>query len=181
MAPDSNVLPGFKWPVSVIQTIDVPRGRIWEVVTSPGLMPLYHPFCKENRVHHWPGPNSRDEIRYFSGWVFERHFTDWIDDVGFDLEIGRSGGGRSTVTWRIADRGEERSTLRITIYPHALQHLPAPVRWIPHMLQLRPQLVRYLTSVVKGVDWFVSRGEPVRRNQFGSHRWFSPPISPDAP
>jgi hypothetical protein len=34
-------------------------------------------------------------------------------------------------------------------------------------------LRRYLSSVTRGVEWWVTRGEPVPRNQFGSHRWFS--------
>jgi len=176
MAQNEEPLTGFKWPVSVNRAIAAPPSRVWEVISSPGLMPLYHPFCKENRVHHWPGPGSRDEIHYFSGWVLRRNIIDWIDGVGLDLEIGRSGGRTSMVSWRIADRGEQRSSLRITIYPHVLQHLPTVARWFPHVVTLRPQLTRYLVSVVKGLDWFITFEEPVRRNQFGAHPWFSPPI-----
>jgi len=180
MTPEAEVLPGFKWPVGASRVIAAPPDRVWEVISSPGLMPHYHPFCKENRVRSWPDPDSRDEIQYFSGWVLERNITDWIDGVGFDLEIGRSGGRTSTVTWRITDCADQKSALRITIYPHALQHLPVLARWFPHALYLGPQLSRYLGSVVKGLDWFITFGEPVRRNQFGSHQWFSPPIPAQA-
>jgi uncharacterized protein YndB with AHSA1/START domain len=176
MAHEPEALLDFKWPVRTSRTIAAPPGRVWEVISSPGLMPLYHPFCQENRVLHWPGSGSRDEIHYFSGWVLQRNIIEWIEGVGLDLEIGRSGGRTSTVTWRIADRAERRSELRITVYPHALQHLPVLTRWIPHLISVRPQLNRYLDSVVRGLDWFISAGEPVRRNQFGSHSWFSPPI-----
>ena len=48
-----------------------------------------------------------------------------------------------------------------------------------HLFRLRPQLRAYLQSVVKGIDWFLTHGEPVRRNQFGTHGWFSPPIPID--
>ena len=173
MDPNTKVLPGFKWPVGVSRTIAAPSDGVWDVISSPGLLPLYHPFCSENPVHSWPGPGSRDEVHYFSGWVLERNITHWFDGVGYDLEIGRPGGRTSLVTWRIDNRGEERSVLDITIHPHGLQHLPVFARWFPHLLFLRPQLSRYLASVVKGLDWFITFGEPVRRNQFGSHRWFS--------
>ncbi len=176
MAQEPGVLQDFKWPVGTSRTIATPASRMWEVISSPGLMPLYHPFCKENRVLHWPGPGSCDEIHYFSGWVLQRHITDWIDGVGLDLEIGRSGGQRSTVSWRIADRGERRSEIFITVYPQALQHLPVFTRWFPHVLSVRPRMTRYLESVVKGLEWFLTAGEPVKRNQFGAHPWFSPPI-----
>jgi len=38
---------------------------------------------------------------------------------------------------------------------------------------VRPMLSKYLSSVVRGFEWYVIRGEPVPGNQFGSHRWFS--------
>jgi hypothetical protein len=27
-----------------------------------------------------------------------------------------------------------------------------------------------------GLDWFITQGQPVRRNQFGVHGWFSPAV-----
>jgi hypothetical protein len=171
---------GFKWPVTVRRTIAAPAPKIWELISSPGALPLYHPFCEKNPVFEWPGPESYDEIHYFNGVVLTRRFTAWYDDVGYDLEIGRNGGRTSFVTWRTAQVKERRSSIAITICPHAVQKVPVIARWMPHIFWLRPQLRRYLQSVVKGIDWFVNHGEPVRRNQFGAHRWFSPPVSPAA-
>ena len=59
------------------------------------------------------------------------------------------------------------------MYPHLLQGMPTALRWLPHIAYVKPMLQRYLLSVVRGVEWIVTRGEPVPRNQFGSHRWFS--------
>jgi len=177
MAHKVEGLPGFKWPIGASRVIAAPSNRVWEVISSPGLLPLYHPFCKENRVHRWPGPDSCDEVHYFSGWVFERNITNWIDGVGYELDIGRRGGRTSRVAWHITAQSEERCEICITVYPHGLQQLPVIARWFPHFFFLRPRLSRYLGSVIKGLDWFISVGEPVRRNQFGSHDWFSPPTS----
>ncbi len=170
-------LKGFRWPVAARRVIAAPPVKIWEVISSPGLLPLYHPFCEQNPVFEWPGSNSHDEVHYFNGTVLVRRFIDWYEDVGYDLEIGREGGGTSVVSWRISTVKERRSAIEITVYPHALQHIPTIGRWLPHLVRLRPQLGRYLRSVVKGLDWFISHGQPVRRNQFGAHPWFSPPIS----
>jgi hypothetical protein len=63
--------------------------------------------------------------------------------------------------------------LRIAVYPHALQDKPAAIRWAPHLFYIAPKLRHYLSSVVRGFEWYVVRGEPVPRNQFGSHSWFS--------
>lgn len=179
MAPIPVPLPRFKWPVTASRTIAAPASKIWEVISSPGGLPLYHPFCEKNPVFEWPGADSHDEVHYFNGVVLVRRFTDWYEDVGYDLEIGRDGGRQSVVAWRIASVKERRSALRITVFPHAVQHLPVIARWAPHFFWLQPGLKSYLKSVVKGVDWFINHGQPVRRNQFGAHRWFSPPIASD--
>lgn len=163
----------FKWPITVERRIDVPVDRLWEATSAPGNLEPCHPFCASNPVHSWPGPDSRDEVHYLSGWVFERRFHSWIEGVGYDLQIGRPGGRTSRVSWRIEANGAERSRLRITVCPFALQNTPVVVRWLPHHLFLRPRLASYLSSVVKGFEWYLTRGESVPRNHFGRHPWFS--------
>ena len=163
----------FRWPVSIEREIAASAQETWNVISSPGNLELCHPFCAANPVQAWPGPDSRDEVHYLSGWVYERRFHRWLDGVGYDLEIGRSGGSKSLVYWRITTIDEQRCKLRITICPHALQGLPLVIRWLPHVLWLRPLLRQYLASVVGGFEWYLTRGEPVHRNAFGTHPWFS--------
>ena len=141
----------------------------------PGNLEPCHPFCARNPIEKWPGVGSRDVIHYLSGWVFERRFTRWIEGVGYDLEIGRSGGASSLVSWRIALIDSQNCALRITVFPNVLQGIPVAIRWLPHLFRVRPMLQSYLSSVVRGFEWYVTRGEPVARNQFGPHRWFSEP------
>jgi hypothetical protein len=77
------------------------------------------------------------------------------------------------VSWRILPSNRVESILRIAVYPHALQHLPVAIRWLQYRLRLRPMLRKYLSSVVGGFEWYVTRGEAVPREQFGPHPWFS--------
>jgi hypothetical protein len=165
--------PGFRWPVAAAARIAAPAEKVWEAISMPGNLEPCHPFCANNPVDVWPGEASRDEVHYLNGVVFERRFRRWIDGVGYDLEIGRRGGRTSFVSWRILSNAGGESTLRIAVYPHVLQSVPVVIRWLPHWLRLRPMLAKYLSSVVRGFDWYVTRGEPVPRNQFGSHPWFS--------
>jgi hypothetical protein len=165
--------PSFKWPIAVAQPIQASAGKVWDTISMPGNLELCHPFCAKNPVEVWPGEESRDGIHYLSGWIFERRFCRWIDDVGYDLEIGRRGGRTSFVSWRIMPVDSHSCILRIEVYPHALQNLPVAIRWLPHILNIRPRLKSYLSSVTRGFEWYVVRGEPVPRNQFGSHPWFS--------
>lgn len=169
--------PDFKWPVSVAQPIMAPAEKVWDTISMAGNLEPCHPFCAQNPVEAWPGEGSRDKIHYLSGWVYERRFCQWIDGVGYDLEIGRSGGRKSFVSWRIVPTDSKTCALRITVYPHVFQTLPLVIRWLPHILYIGPNLRSYLSSVARGFEWYVTRGEPVPRNQFGSHPWFSTPSS----
>lgn len=116
--------PGFGWPVAVSESIAAPAQDVWAAIAMPGNLELCHPFCDSNPVTKWPGPESRDEVHYLSGWVFERRFSRWIEGVGYDLEIGRRDGSSSFVSWRIAPAGDRNCTLRIAVYPHVLQGIP---------------------------------------------------------
>lgn len=174
MTLSTNQLTHYKWPVSVSQRIPATPQKIWETIASPGNLAYCHPFCKENPVLQWPGVGSQDEIHYYSGWVMRREFVKWVEGLGYDLTIGRPGGGKSYVTWRIIPMGDNEGMLTITIYPHAYQHLPVPLRWLPYRAILQPQLRKYLQAVLNGFAWYITTGEAVRKNQFGSHRWFSP-------
>jgi hypothetical protein len=162
----------FKWPVTVSRKIKASPQKIWSVITNPGNLEDCHPFCEKNPVYEWPGVGSRDEIYYYSGWVMQREFTNWIDGEGYDLLIGREGGRKSCVSWRITDKGEE-TILKITVYPHVLQNILIAIRWLPHIAVIQPALNSYLESVIKSFEWFITRGKPVIKNQFGSHKWFS--------
>ena len=164
----------FKWPVTVFREIPAPAARVWEVISRPGNLELCHPFCEKNPVIKWPGPGSRDKIHYLSGWVMQRHFVKWIEGIGYDLEIGRQGGSQSFVSWRIKSIQENRSLLSISVYPHILQNLPVLIRWKPYLFYIKPQLKRYLLSVTSGFEWYIIHNEPVPRNHFGYHPWFSP-------
>jgi len=165
--------PDFKWPIAVAQPIAASAEKVWATISMPGNLDSCHPFCAQNPVKAWPGEGSRDEVHYLSGWIFERRFCRWIEGTGYDLEIGRHGGSSSFVSWRIKSVDGQNSILRIAVYPPMLQKLPVAIRWLPHIFYLGPMLRKYLSSVVRGFEWYAIRGEPVPRNQFGSHPWFS--------
>jgi len=165
--------PGFRWPIAVEQTIAVPAGKLWQVISAPNNLERCHPYCAKNPVQVWPGPGSRDEVYYLNGLVFERRISKWIEGVGYDLYIGRRGGRMSYVSWRVSAVDDQNSTLKIVVYPNLLQEFPAFMRWLPHVIRIRPMLRKYLQSVVGGFEWYLVHDEVVPRNNFGEHPWFS--------
>ncbi len=79
-----------------------------------------------------------------------------------------AGGGKRllVVSWRIMSVDDQNCILRIADYPHVLQNVPVAIQWLPHIVRVGPMLRTYLSSVLRGFEWYVTRGEPVPRNQF---------------
>ncbi len=171
--PDEATIAAFRWPVSVRHPINAPAADVWSAISASGNLESCHPFCAENPVSVWPGAGSIDEVHYLNGLIYERRFNTWFDGEGYDLEIWFKRRKMADVYWRIASTGDDSSTLSITVLPQALQHLPVWIRWAPHLFMMRPRLKVYLDSVVMGFEWYVTRGESVPRNHFGTHPWFS--------
>ena len=160
-------------PVNATQPIPVAIEEVWGEISMPGNLEPCHPFCARNPVSVWPGAESRDDVHYLNGRVLERRFRSWNEGAGYELEIGETGGKRSFVSWELEPLGQVGCTLSITVYPHLVESVPAVLRGLVHRAYVRPMLSKYLSSVVRGFEWYVIRGESVPRNQFGSHRWFS--------
>jgi hypothetical protein len=165
--------PGYKWPVEVALPIAATKEKVWEAISIPGNLEQCHPYCAKNPVQAWPGVGAQDEVHYPNGLIFKRRFCLWIEGEGYDLNIGKPDGKTSFVSWRIKSVDKQKSILRIAVYPHVLQEVPAAIRWLPYHLYIIPMLRNYLSSVVRGFEWYIIRGESVPRNQFGSHPWFS--------
>lgn len=164
-----------KWPITASQVIEASAFDTWKVISSPGILEKCHPFCAGNPVQVWSGADSRDEIHYLNGLVYERRFYQWQGGSGYNLEIVRNTKVIAIVKWRISEINDQRCKLQITIHPVFPRKYPVSIHWLIYTFRLRPMLGKYLKSVVKGFEWYVTKGEPVAPNQFGKHPWFSKP------
>ena len=160
-------------PVSKNITINEHRQRVWEIISKPGNLELFHPFCESNPLEKWEGTNSIDYVNYYNGVKYQRIFTNQIINQGYDLLIGRTNGEKSKVIWRINNLKDSSSELKITIYPHDINDYPNFVKPLIYIFYIRPMLRKYLNSVLKGFQVYIMQGKPIQKNQFGSHKWFS--------
>ncbi len=160
-------------PVSHTQRIAASPDAVWEVIAAPGSLADTHPFCAANPVDRWPGPGSVDRVEYHNGRVITRTFTGWQEGAGFDIDVTDAGGPVAQVGWRLASDGSG-SALTIEITPRMLSGVPGAVRPILGRALVAPMLRRYLRAVLGGIEYRVTTGRPVERNQFGAHPWFSP-------
>jgi hypothetical protein len=157
-------------PITHTQSLSVPGEEVWNLISRPGNLVDFHPFCKSNPVEIWPGVGSRDVIHYYSGLVLIREFDAWLDGTGYDLTAKADMGLQFRVFWRINPGDSNHNSLTLTIkqFPGQLSE--------KKLDQYARLLNKYLQQVGQGLEYYLRTGERVARNQFGSHRFFSPPI-----
>lgn len=157
----------------------VSAARLWDVISTPGFLASCHPLVESNTAEVWPGPDARDTVVYYSGYVLHRHFTDWMEGVGYDIDILDPKDKMSCgVSWRIREHGPTESSLTITLKPRRFTNgdgIAGLMTWVPYHMVMRFNAIWYLSLVLKGIDQYATTGRIVRRNQFGPYPVFSPP------
>ena len=152
---------------------NLPKSKILKLITEPGNLEKYHPFCKKNEIIKWPGNGSVDILEYHNGMRFKREFFNWSDN-GYDLKIGGKR-NMAIVNW-VVEGDENNSSLRVRINPNIKNYVPIKSRLIQRLLWLiyiKPMLQSYINHVIKGFDHYMKTETNVLENQFGTHRWFS--------
>jgi len=162
----------LNWYVTQSSKIDCNVHKLWKIITTKSNLELFHPFCKKNKVIKWTGSDSVDQIEYLNGKIFRRRFCGWINEVGYDLYINQLDKPTSFVSWRLSEK-EDKSSIRITVYPYLLNRGYKIVNFFPFHLVVKPLLSKYLSSVVGGLKLYAETDRQVEKNYFGKHLWFS--------
>ena len=158
-------------PVSCSIDLDFDCEKVWQIISEPGNLNKTHPFCKSNKIVNWDKNKHEDILEYLNGVTLHRKFDKWEEGKGYELNIGRENGRKSKVIWKIT--GEKKSKLKITVYPHVFSNRSRIIYFITHALFINPGLKKYLSSVLRGYKWYLENKQPVPRNHFGKHKWFS--------
>ena len=162
----------FIWYIKQSQTIHCNQSKLWKIISSESNLELFHPFVKENKIISWGGGQYEDILIYLNGRTMKRKFVFWEENFGYDLFINQVGFESSFVSWRI-EEVNERSMITIKIWPYLFNKGNKVFNWFPFMFFIRPSLEKYLSSVLKGLKYFLEKDKVVKKNQFGKHAWFS--------
>ena len=144
---------------------------VWEVISSKESLELFHPYCSKNKAISW-GDIKVDELVYLNGVVFIREFTSWNPNHGFELTIGKRDGKKSRVKWEIT-MSNSGCLISISIWPYKPSKVSKILYPFVNVFIVRPKLKKYLSSVLKGLNFYLTNRTVVKKNQFGSHSWFS--------
>ena len=74
--------------------------------------------------------------------------------------------------WRIKESNKVIK-LNITIYPYIFNTGNKILNIIPFYTFVKPKLDNYLKNIEKGLIYYLETNIKVKKNQFGSHNWFS--------
>tara|TARA_B110001450_G_scaffold199527_1_gene188336 strand:+ start:6175 stop:6681 length:507 start_codon:yes stop_codon:yes gene_type:complete len=146
---------------------------VWNVISAPNHLNLFHPFCKNNSIISWEESSHVDMLEYLNGLKYIRKFTKWSPLKGYELKIGKKDEKQSYVVWEIKEIDNTTCTLSITVYPHLLSKFPKIISYLPFKLIIKPKLYNYLFSVISGLKYYLENNEKVPKNNFGKHKWFS--------
>ena len=160
-------------PILVRKSLEVSKDSLWKLISAPGKLHDCHLFCKSNEVIQWDEDGHVDRLVYLNWRTYIRQFLTWDEGGGYTLRIGEENGLQSFVRWEIDAISEDKSQLRITVYPYLLAGYPKVVSFLPYQFWIKPRMRQYLRSVVSGIEYVARTGEPVPRNHFGRHPWFS--------
>ncbi len=156
-------------------TVDVNRKYLWKIISLPGQLHLFHPFCKNNKVLKWEKEKSVDFIEYYNKKVLKRKFFDWKEEIGYKLIINDLKKDIAEVHWNIFNSRKSKIDLSIEvqILDTAMKKFPNTINKIILRTYVLPKLGTYLDSVLCGVKYFSETGNKVSKNQFGYNSMFS--------
>jgi hypothetical protein len=161
-------------PIWMGRAIAAPAADVWKMISTPGQVHKYHPYCKANEVRRWPGPGSCDGLTYHSGLFMQRDFMLWHEGIGYDLLIGPPPRKSSWISWRIRRIGEGESELSLQVTPILESHLLAPIKRAFEETYYGKSIELYLDHFLRGAEHFVLTGVPVQPRQFGAHPVYAP-------
>ena len=160
--------------VRLARTIQASGADVWKVISKPGQLTKYHPYCRENDVYKWPGVGSRDGVTFHSGLYAERDFMCWREGLGYDLQIGPPPRKVAWSSWNIRPIEEAQSELSIMDTPILESHLLETTKKSYVQTYFGKSIEVYLDSLLRGVEQFVMTGQAVKPRQFGTHPVYAP-------
>ena len=155
--------------ISINRTAD----KVWQLLSKPGHLELFHPFCKKNEPIVWKEDlPKKDILIYYNGLEFEGEFLSWIPKKEFELKIGKKDAKKSIVKW-ILNSNNKTTHLSIVVTPYTSSKIPRVLYPIMFYFIIKPKLKDYLDNVLMGCKYHLEENANIKFNQFGYNSWFT--------
>ena len=147
--------------------------EIWKVLIEDGHLENFHPYCESHKKVKWDGVGCKDEMKFYSGNVVDRIVIAWDEGRSFTIKMNKDNGHNTHVKFEIIPV-EEESFFKLTIETNSFRNKPRLIWHLFASLALTPSYKKYLNSICNGLKYYCETAKKVSRNQFGSHKKFSP-------
>ena len=154
--------------------LNISKDKLWEIVTSPGHLKKYHPYCRSHEGPSITEVGSKDVAIFYNGKVLNREIIDFKIKSFYKIQITSDDDNDTRVQFSIQEEGPNCCYFYIAIETNAYRNIPRPIWYLIARFQALPLYGKYFYSQLKGLEFYVNTGEKVRKNQFGSHRIISP-------
>ncbi|WP_121667712.1 hypothetical protein [Mesonia aquimarina] len=155
--------------------INYTKEKIWHIITQPGHLENYHPYCKKHiKTTSWKQIGDTDQGFFYSGKSMKREVIDWQEEKSYKVKIDNDDENLSEVKFSIESKTTEISIFTIEIFTDSYKKIPRPIWYFFAFIFLVPSYKKYLNSILKGLKYYSETGKKVSKNQFGSHKIFSP-------
>lgn len=159
---------------TVQRRVAVPAPTAWAMLARPGYLEDCHPFCARCSVHEWPGVGAWDTVHYHNGNAVHREFIRWVEGEGYTVNVRTMDETIvAEVDFSVAETADVSACTMATAVRlpsrGPVADLAAVVLW---KTRIEADARFYFSAVLKGFEYFLTTGEPVRREQFGAFRDF---------
>jgi hypothetical protein len=153
--------------------IDVSKENLWKIIIEPGHLKKYHPFCKEHVISDWNRVGCKDLSKSYAGKTIKREIIDWNEGISYRIKMNNEDKHDTKVKFEIIEK-DNQTYFQVILESNAYRKTPRPF-WYPiAFFLIVPSYKKYYNSLLKGLKFYAETGEIVRRNQFGSHKKYSP-------
>jgi len=152
--------------------INCSKEKLWKVITAPGHLEKYHPFCAYHKSERWNGVGCVDESKSNYGKIVRREVIEWNEGVGYTIKM-LNPNQNTTVRFEIG-AVEEGVQFKVYLKTNAYRKNPRPFWIFLAPLMIVPSYKKYFHSLLNGIKYYAETDKKVSRNQFGHHRKYSP-------
>jgi hypothetical protein len=154
--------------------IDCNSEEIWNALNGEGHLLRFNPYISQHEHScTWTKPGEHDICTYGSGIKLKRTLVEFRKKsiLKFQLDTGKS----KMRNWSLFEiKADPNATyFRVSYISRAYENVPRPIFPIFLRLILLPKYKKYLAHVCLGMRHYIQTGSSVKRNQFGSIKYFS--------
>ena len=155
--------------------INCSKEKLWKVITAPGHLENYHPFCAYHKSESWDGVGCVDESKSNYGKIVRREVIEWNEGVGYTIKM-LNPNQKTRVRFEIGAL-EEEVQFQVNLTTNAYRKNPRPFWIFLAPLIIVPSYKKYFHSLLNGIKYYAETDKKVSRNQFGHHRNYSPKLN----